>query len=196
MSIAQSWLVVFDNANDEDLSRYWPPSIHGSIIVTTQRQIMTHRATSAIQLEPFEDTDGSTLILSYLTSGEKDSSSETRDLAKSVSVELGGLPLLLSHIAGFVDESKCPLSDLLESLQQPSSFKTIWAFDSSLSTNFQYGEPMRKVWQLALQALTPNALATLQLLAMLGTDGVLEELMIGEWADPDLQFLKPEQRFE
>ena len=196
MSIAQSWLVVFDNANDEDLSRCWPPSIHGSIIVTTQRQIMTHRATSAIQLEPFEDTDGSTLILSYLSSGEKDSSSETRDLAKSVSVELGGLPLLLSHIAGFVDESKCPLSDLLESLQQPSSFKTIWAYDSSLSTNFQYGEPMRKVWQLALQALTPNALATLQLLAMLGTDGVLEELMIGEWADPDLQFLKPEQRFE
>lgn len=116
-------------------------------------------------------------------------------MAKDISVELSGLPLLLSHVAGYVEGTKAPLSSILDNLKQPSEFKRIWGFDSATSTNFQYREPMAKVWRLALNSLKPEALRTLHIMAMLSPDEVYEDMLFGEWEDPELEFLAENNRF-
>jgi len=193
--VDQSWLLVFDNT-DVDLKDYWPPSSHGSILITTQKQDLAHQAVSDIALEAFDEDQGSELILSLTNSSGQAPSEQATRLSKQISNELGGLPLLLSHVSGFIGTSKCPLADLLSSLQQPSNFKKIWAFDSTTSTTFQYGEPMEKVWALSLRALSANALETLYILAMLDPDGVAEDDLIGDWGGTSTEFLEPQKKFE
>ncbi|RDW58286.1 hypothetical protein BP5796_12216 [Coleophoma crateriformis] len=191
----RSWLIVFDNV-EVDLTPYWPPSIHGSTIITTQRQDVTHRTTSTISLDTFDEDDGANLILSIVDPIGCSRTPEILLLAKQISNEIGGLPLLLSHVAGFIATTKCHLSDLLSSLQEPAAFKKLWAFDSTTSTNFQYGEPMRKVFDISLRALDPNAIETLYIIAMLDSDGVAEELLFDDWAGKDLDFLAPSKKFD
>jgi hypothetical protein len=178
-----------------DLRPYWPPSTSGSIIITTQRSEAAHWTSSSIWLDVFSEDEGSKFILSLTGLDGQSASEKTVSQAKQVSNELGGLPLLLSHVAGFMGSSKCSLETLLEHLQQPTSLKRIWAYDSSTSTNFQYGEPMQKVWRLALDALSDEAETTLNIIAMLNPDGIPEDLLVDDWA-PDLAFLHPSRHFE
>ncbi|KAI0536690.1 P-loop containing nucleoside triphosphate hydrolase protein [Xylaria digitata] len=103
--------------------------------------------------------------------------------ARRISTELGGLPLLISRIAGYVEGTKAPLDRILNNLQQPSGFKRIWANDSTTSINSQHKESMAKVWKLALNALNPEALQILRITAMLSPDGVHEDLLFGDWQD-------------
>jgi len=90
------------------------------------------------------------LILTTVGSGTRGANKESKKIARQISNELGSLPLLLSHVAGFIDTTKCPLREVLTLLQQPLSFKRLWAFDSKASTTFQCSKPMQKVWALSL----------------------------------------------
>ncbi|KAH9212278.1 P-loop containing nucleoside triphosphate hydrolase protein [Leptodontidium sp. 2 PMI_412] len=192
------WLLVFDNADspDLDLSQFWPPSSHGSVIVTIQRRDFSHWAANGIHLETFNEDDGAHLILNVVDQSTETHSTETIKIAQDISNELGGLPLLLSHIAGYIDDTKAPLASILENLRQPSAFNRMWAFESTTSTNFQYGEPMAKVWRLALDSLDPQALRTLQIMSMLSPNEVYEDMLFGEWEDPELDFLTDSRRFD
>jgi hypothetical protein len=59
-----SWLVVFDNYDDPDqfqIDRYYPPASHGAILVTTRRPDLlsgTH-----LHVKPFQDIKDSLAIL-------------------------------------------------------------------------------------------------------------------------------------
>lgn len=192
----QSWLLIFDNVVDANLRQFWPSSSHGSIIITSQLTNLGYQTSFEVSLEAFNEDEGSELILNLIDLGRPNYPPERVEAAKALSNQLGGLPLLLSHVAGFLQSSKCSLGDILKDLQEPSSFKQIWGFDSTNSTNFQYGEPMRKVWNLALKALTGEAFTTLQIMAMLSPDGIAEDLLIGEWEDGALDFLASTKKFE
>ncbi|TPX13511.1 uncharacterized protein E0L32_005982 [Thyridium curvatum] len=54
-----NWLLVFDNADDPDvdLSLFWSPGSHGSIIVTTQRRVVSHWAATGIHLDAFDENE-------------------------------------------------------------------------------------------------------------------------------------------
>lgn len=189
---------MFDNADiaDIDLSQFWPPSSHGSVIITTQRRDFSHWAANDIHLDTFNEDDGARLVLDVVDQSTETHSPETVKMAREISSELGGLPLLLSHISGYIEGTQAPLASILENLKQPAVFNRIWAFDSTTSTNFQYREPMAKVWRLALNSLNPEALRTLQIMAMLSPDEVYEDMLFGEWEDAELGFLAESKRFE
>ncbi|KAJ4307563.1 hypothetical protein N0V84_012646 [Fusarium piperis] len=55
---------------------------------------------------------------------------------------------------------------------------------------------MNTVWGLALAALSNEARAVLDILATLDPDGVLEDLLIGDWSEPELDFLHPSKHFD
>ncbi|KAJ3534578.1 hypothetical protein NM208_g7479 [Fusarium decemcellulare] len=192
------WLLIFDNADDADvdLSLFWPPSSHGSIIITTQRRSLSYWTATEIHLDTFDEDRGAQLILDFVSPSPQNQTPEMIQTAKRISNELGGLPLLVSHIAGYVEGTKVPLSSILDHLVQPLELKRIWDFDSSTSTNFQYGEPMARVWRLALDSLTVEALTTLHVLSMLGPDEVDENILFGEWEDDDISFLSHNKRFQ
>ncbi|PVH81584.1 hypothetical protein DL98DRAFT_623568 [Cadophora sp. DSE1049] len=149
-----SWLIIFDNAEDLGVFSYWPPCAHGSIVVTTQKMTLSQMASADIHLDGLAEDDGCEVILKHIYHQRISERTDVdKATAKSISKELGGLPILLSHVAGFASHSRCPLADLLALLQEPSSLREIWEYDSQASSNFQYGAPMSKVWGLALQEL-------------------------------------------
>ena len=178
------------------MKNYWPPSNHGSILLTSQHADLSHQTKSDIKLESFTEDEGAELLLDIVDPEKKERTAPQLEIARAISNEVGGLPILLSHVGGFADRSKYPLRDLLASLQKPSHFKKIWAWDSTTSTNFQYGEPMSKVWRLAIDALEPDARTTLKVLSMLNPDGVAESMLHGDWADGNLSFLLESRQFE
>lgn len=198
------WLLVFDNADSTFLNDYWPPSSYGSIIVTSQMESLSHRATRDILLEPLDTEEGAEMFLQYVRpprrangiGQDKKVVEENWETAKAISIELGGLPLLLSHMAGYVWSSHCPMAEALHGLRTPSTYQRICSFDSSTTTNFQYSEPMAKAWAMALNALSPEARRVLDIMSMLNTEAVSEELLIGDWENPALEFLNPCRRFE
>ncbi|CZT12942.1 uncharacterized protein RAG0_16588 [Rhynchosporium agropyri] len=143
-----------------------------------------------------EEVDGCEVILKHIYHQRvSERKIADREVAKKISREVGGLPILVSQFAGFASHSHCSLMELLNLLQEPSSFQLIWNYDSRDSSTFQYGAPMSKVWGLALQELSPEASQTLRLLTMLSPDGVPEAMLIGDWTEPDLAYLRPERRF-
>lgn len=196
----EQWLLVFDNLDDVQLNPYWPRCLHGAIIVTTQRRNWAHQAVHAMQLDALADEEGSQLILNLLHQPIATADSKVREqnllAARRLSQELGGLPLLLAHVAGYADSSNFSLHQLLAMLASPSSLTDMYAYDSTVSTNFQYGEPMKKVWSLALQALEPNARETLNILSMLSPDRIIETMLMGEWDDSALDFLHPDMHIK
>ena len=96
---------MFDNADtaDIDLSQFWPPSSHGSVIITTQRRDFSHWAANDIHLNTFNEDDEARLVLDVVDQSTETHSLETVMMARDISIELGGLPLLLSYIAGYVE---------------------------------------------------------------------------------------------
>ena len=125
---------MFDNVDDPSiLDRYWPSCSHGSIILTTQSADLSHRTTSDVRLESFSSAEGSTLIQQMLK-GKADS-----EQAEQLSNEIGGLPLLIVHLAGFMIQSRCLLSEVLgafHSLRSDSG--RILRSNSTISTTYQY----------------------------------------------------------
>ena len=156
---------------------------------------ISHIASAEIPLDGLSDYDGCEVILKHLYRQRTlERSEDDVNIAKKISSEVGGLPIILSHLAGFASHSRCTLMDLLELLQQPSAFKEIWAYDSRTSSTFQYRAPMSKLWGLALQELSSEAVQTLRILALLSPDGVPEAMLMGDWTDPEIAFLHPSRR--
>ncbi|XMA10378.1 hypothetical protein WAI453_003169 [Rhynchosporium graminicola] len=192
----QSWLIVFDNAEDLGIFSYLPLCQHGSVVITTQKMSLSQMAFAEIHLDGLEEVDGCEVILKHIYHQRvSERKIADREVAKKIFREVGGLPILVSQFAGFASHSHCSLMELLNLLQEPSSFQVIWNYDSRDSSTFQYGAPMSKVWGLALQELSPEASQTLRLLTMLSPDGVPEAMLIGDWTEPDLAYLRPERRF-
>ncbi|CZT11886.1 uncharacterized protein RCO7_07449 [Rhynchosporium graminicola] len=157
---------------------------------------LSQMAFAEIHLDGLEEVDGCEVILKHIYHQRvSERKIADREVAKKIFREVGGLPILVSQFAGFASHSHCSLMELLNLLQEPSSFQVIWNYDSRDSSTFQYGAPMSKVWGLALQELSPEASQTLRLLTMLSPDGVPEAMLIGDWTEPDLAYLRPERRF-
>ncbi|KAK5626724.1 hypothetical protein RRF57_002439 [Xylaria bambusicola] len=110
-----SWLIVFDNAPDDNTSFLrdcWPVG-RGSVLVTTRNACLAHEFSipNDIALGPINE-DVATRIL---TGGLLDNPTEDfRARAGEICHRLGYFPLALSQIAGYLVESGSDLDDFLE----------------------------------------------------------------------------------
>ncbi len=186
------WLLIFDNAIDSPgLKTYWPACDHGAIILTTQVSDLLHRASSTINLDPFSRDDGSALLLSHInpiTTRQGRTHDSTED-AKDICDEVDGLPLLLVGLAGYITHSHRSIHDVLQLFQNSSreEARRIMSNSSTASTTFQYERPMRMVYDLAFDELSPVAQSFLHIIAMLSPDSILESLLLVN-VDDDLLF--------
>jgi hypothetical protein len=107
------WLLIFDNADDLEILRLaWPGHSNGCVLITTRDFNAAHGlAKSGFHLQPFDQETGSSLLLDLV--GIDSSSLEYRSKAMNIVETLGGLPLALNQIAGFISERKLPLQDFL-----------------------------------------------------------------------------------
>lgn len=104
---------------------------------------------------------------------------------EEVSDMLGGLPLAIVHIGGYISESKHNLSYFRD------FFKTRWQKYAwgGKSVVEQYHKRLEIVWDLALEELPANARKLIDIMAYLNPDVIPEEWLAEDIAkDPDWVF--------
>lgn len=180
------WLLVFDNANKwEDLKGHWPSCATGSILLTSQVSELSQTTNQVIDLCPLVPPEGAHLLISQIDGDENaDDVLESADL---ICRAIGGLPLAIVHVAGYIRQSQISLKDFLVLLQNRRHTARIFNEETA---PFQYEKNLRVVHDIALQQLTPESLKLAQVLAMLSPEGVPKEMLSAGSDDPTLGFLE------
>ena len=198
------WLLMFDNAIDwDDIARYMPDSLqdsNGSILLTTQtpnRFLPDARNVYRMQLDPLNREDGADMILRYLD--RKVETDPERNLAREISAFVGGLPVAIGHVAGYVSFSDYSLEEVIETFQE-------WRKRSGVATDeeddlpaafreasFDYDLALMMVWEVILRELTEDARDLLNILAYLSAS-VPQDMLWRVHEDESLQFLDQRER--
>lgn len=168
-----SWLLVFDNADDPMiLADYWPQG-SGSVLITSRDPLaksMFTGKTSGLDLGPLTEQDSISLFdrLTTLNSGTENST------AKKVSKTLGGVPLVISQMAGIIRRQDLTLSEFLELYSDHEEHTSLYAtkFDTNLVA---YPHSLSTVW--AFEKLKPHARQLLELISFLDPDSIGEDLL-------------------
>ena len=168
-------------------------SSYGSIIITTQDSSLATKVKYDLPLKTFKDDEGSAMLLKYLDRPKPENDSE-REIAQELSGLVGGLPVAISHVAGYVAYSQCSLTELLEVLKQ--SRRHIGAAtseDDDLPATFQqaslgYDETLSMVWNVTLRELTSDARGLTYILAYLNCEAVPESMLCTVQPESFLKF--------
>jgi hypothetical protein len=186
----KKWLLIFDNLEDARLlERYVPENIRGgSIIVTTQHAhispITNHFR--KLELQPLSEDPGSSLFFGILERPPTDE--EEEGVSKDICKWVGGLPLAIVTVAGYLKCSSSSSSEILASLQRSSM---VWASSGSGAIR-NYDKTLATVFDLALGQISEHSRHFLQILAFLSPHGIPEELLRHPHTLPSLQFLNDE----
>jgi hypothetical protein len=113
---------------------------------------------------------GSAAFLELL--GQSNASQSNIDLAKQIAHNLGGLPLALRQISGFVVQQRLALKDFLP-LYERNAVR-IHMKKTGLS---DYQHTLSTVWDLALSSLTGHASSLQKLLAFFDPDRIAETIL-------------------
>lgn len=167
----------------------WPGDAAGSILVTS-RDFTAGFGTSAedCKVQPFDDETGVSAFLSLVGHDPKLESNRA-SAAKIVKV-LGGLPLAINQISGFIAQHKLTLEEFLP-LYARSSEK----IHTRKLVRGDYEHTLRTVWELALGRLSGPSLTLQILLAFFDPDRVHESVLLGgveQIDDEDFEFLGDE----
>lgn len=113
----QSWLLIFDNVERWELLAHYLPvdlsTTHGSVLVTTQVRDIAEIGTSSVLVQPFNVDEGAAMLLDRI---QEESPGEDPDIksAQEISILVGGLPVALANVAGYINYTQCTLAELLE----------------------------------------------------------------------------------
>lgn len=172
-----SWLLIFDNVDNlASIKPFWPSAGHGSIIVTAKNpEAITSLVQKSIHLEPFSEKEGAKYLLSRLS----DPSSQDESLATVIAKKLGGLPIALSHVAGFIEATSCTFEELLDMYSYRADPAELMDYDSSEIT-FDYEGSYATLWKVSFESLGKEATQLLEMLALLDPDSIPEGLLRDE----------------
>lgn len=190
ISLGSSWLLIFDNADDlEVLRQAWPGDSRGSVLITT-RDFDTARnpAPAGFHVQTFDDDTGSEMLLNLV--GLDANVASNREKAKAIANTLGGLPLALSQIGGFISQRKLPLQDFIPLYERNAA-----KIDSRRTGVTNYDHTLSTVWEMSLSKLSGDSLKLLNLFAFFEPD-FISEMVLTESAkllrDRDFEFLTDE----
>ena len=168
----------------KDIEPYWPCCASGSILVTSQLSEVSRATTSSVELRPLSAEEGADFLLDQI--GEDPGSKILRGPAISISRALGGLPLAIVHVGGYIRQSQSSLETCLTLLEKRQSSARLFNEDTTM---FQYDKCLRIVHDIALQMLDEDSLRLAQILSMLSPEGVPEKMLSLDHEDPALAFL-------
>lgn len=182
-------MIVFDNADDLQALRIaWPGSSHGSILLTTRDfDVANNPAAQSLHVEPFSDEEGSMMLLKQV--GLDPTVAANTEHATAITQALGGLPLALGQIGGFIAQRRLPLKDFL-SLYERNAAK----IDARKTVKDDYEHTLSTVWDVSFQKLPESASKLLNLLIFFDPDGVDEAIFLEgsqteQGIDPDFEFV-------
>ncbi|KAK0745720.1 P-loop containing nucleoside triphosphate hydrolase protein [Schizothecium vesticola] len=155
---ARPWLLIYDNVEDWDtIKPYWPSGNSGTILITSQRSDLVQISGGCeIPLSPLPPQEGRALLMKHLRK-EPSNSAQDIKLAVSIAGKVGGLPVAISHIAGYIEKPQSTLD--------------------CQSWTHQYHQTLETTRDIALHELSTKSRALLNILAMLDAEYILEDLL-------------------
>lgn len=177
-SAEATWLVIFDNADDPSiLIDYWPQG-SGSVLVTSRDPLLKSlfsTRSSGMDLKTFDDSDGGSLLLRLIDVND-DLEEDAEDLARRISSQMGGLPLAISQMAGFIQQQDLALSEFLTLYEDGKEHVSLHG--TNLQFNAQgYPYSVAAVWRF--EKLSINARGLLKIMAFMDPDYVQEDILFG-----------------
>lgn len=156
---------VFDNVINVE-SIYIPAG--------TQSSDLTNISRSNIQVSSFNPEEGACLLVRYL---QDDNCEE--DQPQMASELVGGLPLAIAHVAGYINSSQSSLRNFMDVFKDRRSGSKVWSGTPGAST-FQYEKSLGIVFDIALGDLAPDARELIECLAFLSPDSMPEAMLFHE----------------
>ncbi|KIX09848.1 uncharacterized protein Z518_00929 [Rhinocladiella mackenziei CBS 650.93] len=190
-STTQRFLLVFDNAESwATVEAYLPRCIYGTILITTQHKQLAKQATYALPVKPMDRIVGARLLLSHLPG---QATTEQKEIARLICDELGGLPIAIAHVAGFIRELT-GLHGFLDMFKERANSSAIFDLPAP-TTVATYEKRLGLVWDFALNQVSSDSLTLLHILSMLSPDGVPVDDLHHRDLDSDLAFLRDPNNF-
>lgn len=180
------WLLVLDNAETWSICEpCLPRTNHGAVLITSQHNQLCSLAAHDLHLQHLSNREGSELILKYLPKSEVQH--EVAD-AERISAQLGGLPLALSYVAGYLSNTKWTMQEFLMFSENPQTFAKIFSMPPP-TTVVQYEKTLAVLWDASSRKLEPSKRKIIQILAMLDPDCTPEKMLYADHSEPELAFL-------
>jgi hypothetical protein len=169
---------VFDNVDDAKIiSPYLPTAGNGSILITARNTSPSFTtAQKTLVVEPMTLEESSSMLLGQLAYDEKwaTATAEEEEAARALCAELGGLPLAIAQIAGFVLNGG---GDLVEVLDLFETRDTGVFFEGQQEpVDSYYEHTLSTVWDVTLIKLDEPTLTFLDIVAFMDPDSITEEL--------------------
>lgn len=99
-------------------------------------------------------------------------STSNQDEARAITSALGGLPLALNQIGGFITQRKIPLKSFLVLYNRNSA-----SVDAKPTMNMNYNRTLATVWDMALRKVSGSAKTLHMILSFLDPDYIHGELL-------------------
>ncbi|KAL4735582.1 TPR-like protein [Aspergillus similis] len=192
-STKSRWLLVIDNADDLDVvKRAWPAGCVGSILITSRDPTVAFSlASNGCQVTPFDTDAGSQALLHII--GIKIDSETDREDAKAITSAMGGLPLALNQIGGFIVQRKISLKSFLPLYNRNSA-----RVDAKGTVSIGYGHTLATVWEMALCRITGSAKILHEILSFLNPDNIPQAFLVNgvlKIKEESLDFIADEMEF-
>jgi tetratricopeptide (TPR) repeat protein len=168
---SQTWLLVFDNADDLNLSLgpYLPAGERGDIIITSRNPGYQHYNTVGSQEVERLSLDDSLSLLTKIIYGATSSSQQVAEEGKKIVEALGCLALAIVQAGAYIRETSCTLQEYLE-IYETRKRNLLQYLPKHLGTDYQYS--VYTTWQVSLDSIESRqdtvSSHTLQLLNLLG----------------------------
>ncbi|KAJ5729079.1 Tetratricopeptide-like helical [Penicillium malachiteum] len=173
-STGESWLLILDNVEDDELARQcWPiaHNSHGSILATSRNSLIAFDpAAGGVQIKEFTDRQGAEMLQYF--AGRSSYSDKEREAAEALSKLLGGLGLALAVMAAQVRIRRMSFQGFLGFYQR---------YAADLHKNGQgvkshYRGSLHTCWVTAFENLSQNALAIQSVLAVTAPTNISQEI--------------------
>ncbi|KAF2177994.1 TPR-like protein [Zopfia rhizophila CBS 207.26] len=166
------WILIFDNADNLEVLRHaWPTNGEGSVLLTTRDANAVHSpASKGFHVQPFDVADGSEVLLNLV--GFDYTSTSNREKAVEITKALGGLPLALTQIGGFIAQRKLPLRDFLPLYERNAS-----KIDARKTSISDYEHTLSTVWEMSMKRLEGDAHTLFNMLPYFQPDGIDEMIL-------------------
>ncbi|RSL74543.1 hypothetical protein CEP53_000101 [Fusarium sp. AF-6] len=164
-----NWLIIFDNVDNESLLlRFWPKSAKGSILLTSRQRLLgTTMVDGACEVSSLEKEDGASMIQLLLENEVSDA--QDRHLVEEMAKALGGLPLALAQMAGYLRTNHVTVKEFLGNHNNSEYARRLFGRPASLDHE-QHQQTLETVWRLSLEKLSADAKTLLWIIVFLHPD--------------------------
>jgi tetratricopeptide (TPR) repeat protein len=184
---SQSWLLVFDNADDPNLNLapYLPAGNRGDIIITSRNPQHQHYSTVGFKEVARLSLHDSILLLTKVVYGEIHILPHTSEERKKFVKVLGCHALAIVQAGYYIRETSCSLSDYLEIYQRRKRV-LLGHLPTHLGTDYQ--NSVYATWQISVDTIESRqdtvSYSTLCLLNLLGFyhhDQIPVQMLYNAW---------------